>query len=153
MLILTKGVLRELYKVVIMSMEQNDKIKDYEHVGTSLINEESKMDPDDGENALYTRGRGRGRSPARGRSPGRGQRGQSSQGRPSTLTQNQRIEGICYNCRIQEHRVMDYYKRSQYGQYRGNSQNRGYNNRESSSYRGNYTDHSYMSIVIQIIQE
>ena len=152
-LILTRGV-PEKFRMVIIALQEVNQRADYEHVATSLTNEEMRLNErkkgngdQDSENAFYSnsRGNGRGRGGNRGN---RGNRGGSTN----------RFEGNCRYCGIIGHKEFECRKkqfneqgnhnnynnngnRGNYNNYNnyGNNGNRGNFNR--GNYRGNY--HNY----------
>jgi hypothetical protein len=98
-LILTRGI-PEKYRMKITAMEEMNKLSDYDHVVTSLTNEELRInerkknnDNQNTENAFYSQARGQ----TRGRGNNRGNRGGTTN----------RFEGNCNYCGIKGHKEFE----------------------------------------------
>ena len=105
-IVLTRGV-HKSYSNIVVALQETDKIENYEHVVSSLINAETRriekgeINPTKhDEKAFYTNQRGnRGQ---RGRSNNNRGRGQSTNANSNHQT-NQKFEGNCRFCGIKGH--------------------------------------------------
>jgi hypothetical protein len=139
-LILTRGV-PEKFRMNIIAMQELNRLSDFEHVVSSLTNEEMRLnekkkggDTQDSENAFYSYARGQ-------------TRGQGNRGNRSGMTN--RFEGNCRFCGIVGHKEFECRKKQQennHSNYESNRSNYGSNrsdNRANRGYhRGNYNNHS-----------
>ncbi len=109
-LILTRA-LDESYRHIISAMQEADKLKNYEHVTNSLINEEMRRNEETGNNkdttsesAFYSNQRGKNYRGKRGFNRGRGYQGYNNQDRNEVST---KFEGECRYCGIYGHKESD----------------------------------------------
>lgn len=131
-LILTRGV-PEKYRMNIIALQELNRLNDFEHVATSLTNEEMRLNErkkgngtQDTENAFYSNSRGHGR----GRGGNRGNRGGMTN----------KFEGNCRYCGINGHKEFECRKKqfNEQGNNRGNHNNYGNNGN-----RGNYNNRGH----------
>jgi transposase InsO family protein len=131
-IVITRGV-PEKYSMVVIAMQESGKLADYEHVVTSLINEEARRDEGNSDSTAtsekaFFSSRGRGRGAYRSNQP----RGRGSS---STTT---RFEGTCDFCGTYGHKQADCFKRQNQGRGAHQSYRGGYQNRGGHQGRGNY---------------
>jgi hypothetical protein len=95
-LVLTRGV-HESYSNVVIAMQESDKLDNYEHVVTSLTNEETRRKENDidevNEKAFYSSSRGN-----------RDQNNKDESNKP-------RFEGTCHYCGKRGHKKFECYKK------------------------------------------
>ena len=132
-IVLTNG-LPPIYEMVIESMQQANRLQDFDHVVNTLQNKEAKLKGNGGETnekALSTtvvRGRGQGRYMFSQRGRGRGvNRGAHPQMMQRNLSSQERIDGYCSNCGIYGHKASNCYRTGTSSYHRGN------NNRPTST--------------------
>ena len=122
-LILTRGI-PEHYSMVVIALQEMNKISNYDHVVTSLMNEETRHNERNGqsssnEKAFYSNQQGN-----RGRGQACGQGNQGHRGR------NPKFNGNCRFCGIYGHKENECRKKQ--GNHQGNRQD----NPQGNFYRG-----------------
>ena len=137
-LILTRGI-PEHYSMVVIALQEMNKIGDYDHVVTSLVNEETRRNERNGQNlsdekAFYSNQRGgyRGRGKTRGRGQGYGR---------GTFN---KFDGNCRFCNIYGHKESECRKKqhNQGNNNRGNYNSNGNHNR-NNNHQSNYAKQTY----------
>jgi hypothetical protein len=140
-LILTRRV-HISYRSIIVALQESDRLDDYDHVCSSLINEESirnKLASEGNsyeEGAFYTNHRGKNNRGRGGRGSNNNNRGQGNQNRNTNNNRqtSNRFDGNCNFCGIYGHKEADCRKK----QNSNNNSNNNNNNRGNNYHRGNY---------------